>query len=285
MKIPANSFVFAIAAAFAFSAVADDASPAVDDRAVLASVQRYSEKEVADGHATKVAELISQLDRRSCGLKAAPAGTSPVALTDLAKQGRAAVGVVGALYKCPKCSNWHVSTASGFFISGDGAFVTCYHVINSPDREMLSVLTGDGKLTSIRSVLAADPAADVAIVQCEGSGFATVPLCADAPAGAPITVLSHPDNRFFTLTQGIISRYFIDGRKVRTEMFSITADFAKGSSGAPVFDGRGNVVGMVTNTQSVYYDEKDGHAENLQMVFKNCVTAKSILRLLKPAGT
>ena len=258
---------------------------AVNDREVFGRMQKFAEEQIASDHGTKAADLIAQLDRVSCEVKLAPFATGAIPLPDLVLQRRAAVGVIGGLFKCKKCTNWHVSAASGFFIGASGVFVTCHHVINSAEKETFVVLTGDGRLAPVREVLAADAAADVAIVRCEGEGFAAAPLAADAPVGAPITVLGHPNDHFFSLTQGIISRYFVEARPRKTEMLSITADFAKGSSGAPVFDAAGNVVGMVSNTQSVYYDEKNGHAENLQMVFKNCVTAKSILRLVKPAGS
>ena len=62
---------------------------------------------------------------------------------------------------------------------------------------------------------------------------------------------------------------------------TITADYAKGSSGAPVFDACGNICGMVSSTNSIYYNKtKDGANENLQMVVKNCVPAASILNLI-----
>lgn len=258
---------------------------AVSDREIVGRMQKFGEEQMASGKAVKAADLIAQLERRTCELTLPPAGAAPLALPDLAAQRRAAVGVIGGLFKCKKCSNWHVSAASGFFIGAGGVFVTCHHVIKGADKETFVVLTGDGRLAPVREVLAADEASDVAIVRCEGEGFAAVALAADTPVGAPVTVFGHPNDHFFSLTQGIVSRYFIDPSRRKTEMMSITADFAKGSSGAPVFDAAGNVAGMVSNTQSVYYEEKDGHAENLQMVFKNCVTAKSILRLIKPAGS
>jgi S1-C subfamily serine protease len=156
-------------------------------------------------------------------------------------------------------------------------------VIASEENEALVAMGGDGRLAPITEVLAADKRSDVAIVRCRGAGFAVAPLAASSTVGAPVLCFSHPDRHFFTLSQGIVSRYFIEPAR-GVEMMSITADFARGSSGAPIFDASGNVVGMVANTQSVYYTEHDGQKDNLQMVFKNCVTAKSILRLIKPPG-
>ena len=64
-------------------------------------------------------------------------------------------------------------------------------------------------------------------------------------------------------------------------MIAITADFAKGSSGAPVFNEYGAVVASVNNTQSTYYSVKNGVKDNLQMVFKNTVSMEHLRELIK----
>ena len=61
---------------------------------------------------------------------------------------------------------------------------------------------------------------------------------------------------------------------------AVTADFARGSSGAPVFNEFGNVVGMVTRTHSIYYNNEGGPDDKLQMVVKYCIPGKSILKLI-----
>jgi hypothetical protein len=130
--------------------------------------------------------------------------------------------------------------------------------------------------------------ADIAILRCEGSGYTALPLSAEAPDGSPVGVWSHPSSHFFCLSAGIVARRFLLRKPGgRAEALAITADYARGSSGGPVFDDRGNVVGMVASTDSVYYDEENGQQKNLQMVFKNCVSARSILALIepKPANT
>ena len=66
----------------------------------------------------------------------------------------------------------------------------------------------------------------------------------------------------------------------------ITADYAKGSSGAPVITEFGTVAGMVSTTRPVHTrphapangeKPKEGH---VQMVLKNCVPAAAILKLI-----
>ena len=62
---------------------------------------------------------------------------------------------------------------------------------------------------------------------------------------------------------------------------SITADYAKGSSGGPVLNPAGEVVGMVSSTQSIYYESDNGQPKGpLQMVVKNCVPVDAVKQLL-----
>lgn len=65
---------------------------------------------------------------------------------------------------------------------------------------------------------------------------------------------------------------------------TITADFAAGSSGAPILSSEGNVVGVVCSTYSIYYDEAEsGDPTNLQMVIKYCVPLPVIHEFIQTA--
>ena len=104
-----------------------------------------------------------------------------------------------------------------------------------------------------------------------------------ANVGSDIWVISHPDRRLYMMTKGMVSRYnmLIDKFQNPKRRMTITADYAKGSSGAPVFNRKGQVVGVVSSTNSVYYNTANGKKENLQMVVKNCIPVASIHRLIQ----
>jgi hypothetical protein len=253
----------------------------VDDQRLQSALLKFGESQIDSGKATKASEIRAQFDRQRCRVALEPISEKAGAFPDGAARIRPGVAVVGGLFKCKKCAHWHIEAASGFFISSDGVVVTNHHVVAGAEKEAFVVLSGDGRMGAVTELLATDPVADVAILRCEGSGFTALPLNAEARDGSPVGVWSHPSNRFFSLSAGIVARRFMLRKdRKRIETLAITADYARGSSGGPVFDERGNVVGMVSSTESVYYNEKDGQQQNLQMVFKNCVSARSILALI-----
>lgn len=67
------------------------------------------------------------------------------------------------------------------------------------------------------------------------------------------------------------------------ETLMIDADYAKGSSGAPICDLHGNVVGLVSSTSGIYYNEKAdaARAGDLQMVFKQSVPIEKLFELIE----
>ena len=153
----------------------------------------------------------------------------------------------------------------------------------TPTDEMFAEIL---RKRSAHVILAANKATDLAILRAKGKGFTPLPVDTSAqaaPLGGKVRVFSHPDRHFYVLSEGIISRKYLDSarREGPRRMIAITADFAKGSSGAPVFNEYGAVVASVNNTQSTYYSVKNGVKDNLQMVFKNTVSMEHLRELIK----
>ena len=121
------------------------------------------------------------------------------------------------------------------------------------------VMTDDGRMLGVREVLAADKTHDVAIVQMDGAGFTPLPIATNAPVGSPVFVISHPSGHFYTFTSGMVARYFVNEEEgIKSTMMSITADFGRGSSGCPVFNEFGAVVGMAESIVSTTSTGKNG---------------------------
>ena len=242
-----------------------------DDREVSLFLEIEGRKLFLNGRCGKLA-----FEQRACGLPLPEVREERPGWPAVAARAEAATVVLGEFYREAKSRKDEFSTAAGgFVITPGGACVTSLHVVNGKGARGFVALTRDGRVLPVREVLAADPVEDLAIVQLdlpEGETISALPLATDpAPVGTAVGVMSHPDERFYLFTMGSVGRHTVWRERGGAEHFmSITADFAKGSSGCPVLDERGAVVGVVNNTESIYYDD-DGKKKqtDLQMVVKN----------------
>lgn len=253
----------------------------VNDEDILEQMDDAAPRLISAGKTVKMAELMRQLNRRSCSLTLPPFTPRPTSAAQLAASARAGVVAIGTLSKCKKCPIWHVAASSGFMLTSDGVCVTCYHVVDVPESPTLIAMTGDGRIVAVKEILAANPHTDVALLRLDGTNFTALPLDFEAPVGSTVRILSHPDDHFFTLSEGLVSRYVtlpLERAAGEVTFMAVTADFGAGSSGAPVFNDRGGVIGVVNNTQSLYFDPKK--SKDLQMVFKHCLPSQYIRKLI-----
>jgi len=200
--------------------------------------------------------------------------------TDLYQQLAAATVMIHTGYKCDRCANWHGGVASGFIIHPDGWVITAAHALrNLEANRHLSVMLHDRTLHSIAGVALIDDDADIAVIWIEALNLPFLPLAADAPSpGAPVSVLSHPNGHFYVLTRGVVSR-LLDNTAQPRQRLQITAPFAIGSSGAPVIDDAGNVVGLALSTETIYADPE--HQKNPQLVIPTCTPAEEIRAVIE----
>ncbi|MDP7286601.1 MAG: serine protease, partial [Phycisphaerae bacterium] len=242
---------------------------------------------ISDKKTTPMATLIKQLNRKKCNLKLPPRGRRRLTRPEIYSKNVSGVLIVAGLYKCSKCVKWHASPASGFVITSTGAIATNHHLFEDKKKTTLVAMTHAGKLYPVKEVLAASRADDAVILQLDTGGdkLTSLPLAPNTPVGSEVTLISHPKHRFYSLTAGVISRYSRHrSKRGMMNTVTITADFARGSSGGPICDPYGNATAMVASTSSVYYTETKTVQKNLQMVFKQCVPAASILKLVDKAG-
>ena len=247
----------------------------INDRAIIGQMTREATRMMDSDEPVSMESLIEQLKKEPKAKLNLPAGKGA-----RAEDAQKAIAVVGGVYKCKSCTRWHVAPASGFLIAED-LVVTNFHVVNQPERSGLAVRLFDGRVFMVESVVAASERFDLAVVRIPKTGVTPVALGQAAPVGAKVDLISHPNQRFYTLTEGRVARYFMMQRgKKPVSAMSITADFGRGSSGGPVFNETGEVVGIAASTESLYYTEKDGEQKNLQMVFKHCVPVSQLREII-----
>ncbi|HPE15595.1 MAG TPA: S1C family serine protease [Oscillospiraceae bacterium] len=143
---------------------------------------------------------------------------------------------------------------SGFFIGGGGQIVTCYHVIE--DCDTLTAVTDDGRVYSVGYVLAYDAGRDLAILRAGGI-LDSVPLAlGDSDVlvrGLPLVSISSPYGFFNTMSTGVVSgfREEIGLRDETLTDFQFSTPISRGSSGGPLLDMCGNVLGVTYATYTV----------------------------------
>lgn len=132
---------------------------------------------------------------------------------------------------------------SAFAIAPD-RLVTNHHVIGS--AEQAEVVMPDGRVMGPVELLALDPTNDLALVRVPGASFVPIPLSdGSAAVGDPCFAIGAPLGMEQTLTEGIVSaRREMNG----TRVVQMQTPIAPGSSGSPLLDDRGRVIGVNTAT-------------------------------------
>lgn len=237
----------------------------------------------------EIAASLSQTESGKVKLKLPPVRTQAMSTEDLYAKYLKSTLMVGKPYLCNRCDRLHVGIASGFILTDTGVFVTSHHVISEKKNvryQTMVVMNGEGKMWPVKSVLGGNKANDFVFVQLKGKkgDFTPLPIRGTMRTGERIRTLTNPTGHYFTLSEGIVTRQF---RHRRGGLwFNIDADYCKGSSGGAIFDQYGNVLGIVSSTNSIYYTVEKGIQRNLQMVFKNVTSAgnfsKSIAKRRQP---
>jgi serine protease Do len=240
-----------------------------------------------DGKATRGKDILGQMKRKQCNVPPAPA-SAPVLQPEEIYTG--CLGGVVAITSAWKTNGiWTVGEpASAWVLAPDGILVTNQHVFADAGREeVFGILTHDARFYPVTEILASDSVNDIAVFKVPAKDLQPLALASSEPVGKKVCVISHPDSQFYSFTQGHVSRYTTqrdDAKAPPVKYMCITADFARGSSGGPVLNEHGAVIGMVCSTKTTYYGEKEKNVrDDVQMVFKFCIPGESIRALLKTA--
>jgi len=139
------------------------------------------------------------------------------------------------------------SLGSGFVVSDDGVIVTNNHVVE--DAEKLTVTLKDGREFEAK-VLGLDPKTDLAVLKIETSEILPTVGWGNSDTirvGDPVFAVGAPFGLSGSVTSGIVSAR---GREIGSgpydDFIQVDAPINKGNSGGPLFDSKGNVVGVNT---------------------------------------
>lgn len=160
-----------------------------------------------------------------------------------------------------------LSRGSGFFIDKD-RIVTNRHVIEGAFRA--EIHSSNGNVYPVKGVIAVDAEGDIAVLRIDAPAILIRPLPLDKTSpqeGESVVVIGNPLGLEGSVTNGIVSAV----RDIPTfgRIIQITAPISSGSSGSPVVNMEGQVIGIatlqITGGQSVNFAIPSERIAQLQL--------------------
>lgn len=168
------------------------------------------------------------------------------------------------------------SLGSGFLISNDGYILTNYHVVANADE--VSVKLSDGREFKA-AVKGSDEKLDLALLKIESKSPLPAVQLGDSDAievGEWVLAIGNPFGLAETVTVGIVSaKGRVIGSGPYDDFIQTDASINPGNSGGPLFNGKGEVIGI--NSAIIAGGQGIGFAIPVNM-------AKSIIEQLKEEG-
>lgn len=148
-------------------------------------------------------------------------------------------GVV--LIKTYDCNGNNLSQGSGFVISKNGDVVTCYHVMQGYSTAI--VISADKREFKVKNVIALNKSNDIIRISLNSTNYNFTDLNMNATipdVGQEIIAIGGPLGLEKTVSNGIVSA-------IRNNTIQITAPISPGSSGGPLFNMNGEVIGIASS--------------------------------------
>ncbi len=180
--------------------------------------------------------------------------------------------------------------ASAFALSEDGVCVSNYHVFESminqgqglsPQDSLIFMADMNGNVYPIETVLTYNKSADLVVFKLDVHEKELVPVSMgeDGVVGDMVHALTNPSYFPYYYSKGVIARNAAYNNNPWENRTEITADFAVGSSGGPIFDDSGNLIAIVSSTQGIYA-QSSNQGNDLQMVIKMAIHVSSLKKLV-----
>lgn len=132
---------------------------------------------------------------------------------------------------------------SGFIVAKDRV-ITNYHVVAGSTSA--SIIFNDGTMTIVKAVVASSLPKDIVIMEAETGNRPPLQLGDELKlkVGEPVYAIGAPSGLSASLSNGLVSAFRQDEGQF---LIQITAAIAPGSSGGPLFNSQGQVVGVTTS--------------------------------------
>ena len=138
-----------------------------------------------------------------------------------------------------------IGSGSGFFINNKGHIITNHHVIEG--AYSATVKTSSGREYPVEGIIAKDIEADIVklLVNIPDSNIVPLKLSTAIPSeGEDVIVIGNPLGFESTVSTGIISA--VRDIPAFGKILQITAPISPGSSGSPILNTKGEVIGVAT---------------------------------------
>lgn len=178
-----------------------------------------------------------------------------------------------------------ISLGSGFVVRGD-LVATNFHVIRGAASGSAKVV-GSKATYTIQGVVAKDPDRDLAILKISGltAPALTLNVKTDPAIGDSVFAIGNPQGLEGTLSQGIVSGIRTVGS---SSWVQVTAPISPGSSGGPVLNQAGSVIGVAVATlrggQNLNFAVSSRHVEELLSRVATTPESLSIASRAQPTG-
>lgn len=138
-----------------------------------------------------------------------------------------------------------IAQGTGFLVSKDGLIVTNYHVIAEGGSGVAKL--PDGATYILEGLVASDKARDVAIIKATGRNFRILALGNSdrVEVGQEVVAIGNPFSLESTVSNGIVSG-IRSAEQLGGKFLQVTAPISPGSSGGPLFNMAGEVIGITT---------------------------------------
>lgn len=140
-----------------------------------------------------------------------------------------------------------ISQGSGFFITSDGIAVSNYHVYDGGYLTDALIMTEDERTYEIEKVLEKNKEKDYVIFKVKNRNKVNFPILkisnVNAEIGDNVFAIGNPKGLEKTLSNGIVSGIREDKN---VKYIQTTAPITNGSSGGPLFNMKGEVIGITT---------------------------------------